>query len=179
MSQSEQSIQQNILLSCSRGTVRLMRNNCGSYKTPEGGFVKYGVGNPGGSDLIGLRSLVVTPQMVGQRIGQFVAVEVKRPGQRPTEQQERFMAMVRQFGGIAGVATSVDEARKLVSSADQTPLAELSLTTAVYHALRRAGFQWIEEVAGMSVDALAELHNIGPGRASQIVNAIEESQRVG
>ena len=59
-----------------------MRNNCGSYKTPEGGFVKYGVGNPGGSDLIGLRSLVVTPQMVGQRIGQFVAVEAQmRQGQ--------------------------------------------------------------------------------------------------
>lgn len=115
MNQSEQAIQQNILLTCSRGDVRLLRNNCGSYKSPTGTFVKYGVGNPGGSDLIGLRTVTITPEMVGQRIGQFVAVEVKRPGGRTTEQQEQFLAMVRQRGGLAGVARSVDDAQALLN----------------------------------------------------------------
>lgn len=111
---SEQAIQQNIILSCSKGPVRLLRNNCGSYKSPTGTFVKYGVGNPGGSDLIGLRTVTITPQMVGQQIGQFVALEIKTPAGRTTEQQERFLAMVRTLGGLAGVARSVDEAQKLL-----------------------------------------------------------------
>lgn len=116
MPQSEQAIQQNILLECSAGDVRLLRNNCGSYKSPTGTFVRYGVGNPGGSDLIGLRRVRITPQMVGQEIGQFVALEIKRPGLKPTEQQQRFQAMVRNMGGLAGVATSVPEARKLLGT---------------------------------------------------------------
>lgn len=111
---SEQAIQQNILLQCSRSNVRLLRNNCGSYKSPTGTFVRYGVGNPGGSDLIGLRSVTITPEMVGQQIGQFVALEIKTPTGRATEQQQRFLAMVRSLGGLAGIARSVDEAQALL-----------------------------------------------------------------
>jgi len=151
-----------------------MRNNCGSYKSPTGTFVRYGVGNPGGSDLIGLRTVTITPQMVGQQIGQFVAVEVKRPGEKPTEQQQRFMAMVRQLGGVAGVARSVDDARDLLSSTEDVPLSALELSTGTYHALRRAGLQWVRE---LDPSALADLSLIGPGRAQEIVTALQKWQR--
>jgi hypothetical protein len=155
-----------------------MRNNCGSYKSPTGTFVRYGVGNPGGSDLIGLRTITITPQMVGQRIGQFVALEVKRPGQRPTEQQEQFMAMVHDRGGLAGVATSVEQAQAMLEyvanfETDGTPLVELGLTGFTYNALRRAGFHWIHELESVSMESLCSIAFIGPGRAAEIETAIK------
>lgn len=156
-----------------------MRNNCGSYKSPTGTFVRYGVGNPGGSDLIGLRTVTITPQMVGQCIGQFVALEIKRPGQRPTEQQEQFMAMVRDRGGLAGVATSVEQAQAMLEctaslEADGIPLVELGLTGFTYNALRRAGFQWIHEIDGVSMESLQSIALIGPDRAAEIQTAIKQ-----
>jgi hypothetical protein len=82
------------------------RNNIGTARYPDGATVRYGVAHPGGSDLIGLRSVTVTPDMVGQRLAQFVAIEVKTPEGRLTPDQERFLAFVRDAGGIALVARS-------------------------------------------------------------------------
>lgn len=77
-------------------------------------MIRYGVGNPGGSDLIGLHTVTVTPDMVGQRLAVFTAIEVKTPVGRVSEQQQRFIAMVKGLGGIAGVARSVEDAAKLL-----------------------------------------------------------------
>lgn len=115
MSKSEQAIQQEIVLSLSRGDTRLLRNNCGQSRTDDGRVIRYGVGNPGGSDLIGIKTITVTPDMVGKRIGVFTAIEVKTPTGKATEQQQRFLSMVGVMGGIAGVARSVDDARKLLA----------------------------------------------------------------
>lgn len=41
--------------------------------------------------------------------GRFIAVEVKRPGKRPSEDQMIFLDQVRRKGGIAIVATSIDD----------------------------------------------------------------------
>ena len=51
--------------------------------------------------------------------GRMLAIEVKsfRPGSRPSEKQLRFIHLVRQFGGIAGVARSVQEALELLNEA--------------------------------------------------------------
>ena len=114
MAQSEQAIQQHIILACSKGGTRLFRNNCGSYQTPQGKWVKYGVANPGGSDLIGLRTVTITPEMVGRKLAVFSAIEVKTPTGRATEQQQQFIEMVRSFGGIAGIARSVEQAQQLL-----------------------------------------------------------------
>lgn len=154
-----------------------MRNNCGSYKSPTGTFVRYGVGSPGGSDLIGLRRVTITPQMVGQQIGQFVAVEVKQPGKRPTAEQQQFMAMVRDFGGLAGVATSPEQAQEMLATdltSDPIPLSELGLDTGTYHALRRAGIEWVHEVETLSSEALVAVPLIGADRAARIRVAISE-----
>ena len=41
--------------------------------------------------------------------GRFVAIEVKRPGRRPTPRQAAELEAIRAAGGIALVATSLDE----------------------------------------------------------------------
>ena len=112
---SESKIQQEIRLACSRGPVRLWRNNSGSLPDPRTGrYVQFGVGSPGGSDLIGYRKVKITPDMVGTEIAVFAAVEVKTANGRATEQQKAFIEHIRNAGGIAGVARSVDEANSIL-----------------------------------------------------------------
>lgn len=112
---SETEIQQQIRLQCSRGPVRLWRNNSGSLPDPRTGrYVTFGVGSPGGSDLIGYRRVRITPEMVGQEIAQFAAVEVKTARGRVRPEQQQFIEHVRGAGGVAGIARSVDDAQSLL-----------------------------------------------------------------
>lgn len=73
--------------------------------------VAYGVGGPGGSDLIACVR------------GRFVALEVKPPGARTEPErarlQEQFRALVRANGGFACVVRSVDEALAAVARAKE------------------------------------------------------------
>jgi hypothetical protein len=110
---SEQRIQQEIRLACSRGPVRLMRNNTGVLKDQNGRPVQFGLCK-GSADLIGWRSVTVTPDMVGQRLAVFASVEVKTPAGRIRPEQQQWLDAVQAAGGIAGVARSVDDARKLL-----------------------------------------------------------------
>jgi hypothetical protein len=65
----------------------------------------------GSSDLIGWRSVVVTPEMVGQRIALFAAIEVKEDdGGDGTEGQTRFLEVVKVAGGISGIARNPEQA---------------------------------------------------------------------
>ncbi len=55
-------------------------------------------------------------------LGRFLAIEVKRPGYTQSDvrdAQRRWLGVVLRFGGIAGIATSVDEAMALVARARQ------------------------------------------------------------
>ena len=78
--------------------------------------MQFGVGNPGGSDLIGYRRVRVTAEMVGQEIAQFAAVEVKTPRGRVRPEQQQFIDHIVSAGGIAGIARSVDEAKDILLS---------------------------------------------------------------
>jgi len=82
--------------------VLIWRNNVGVAEYNNGSRVAYGL-CPGSSDLIGLRSVTVTPEMVGDNLAVFMAVECKRPDGRLKETQERFLNAVRDHGGIAVV----------------------------------------------------------------------------
>ena len=104
-----------IMLGLSMPGVRLFRNNCGALKDTEGRLIRYGVANPGGSDLIGWRSVTVTPDMVGQKLAIFLAIEVKGERTRVTDQQRNFIDRVKAGGGLAGVARSVEDAKAIVS----------------------------------------------------------------
>jgi hypothetical protein len=99
-----------IMLGLSTPGVRLFRNNCGALKDADGRLIRYGVANPGGSDLIGWKSVTITHEMVGQKLAVFLAIEVKGERTRVTDQQRNFIERVRLDGGLAGVARSVEDA---------------------------------------------------------------------
>ena len=99
----ETSILQRVQLDASRRGYRLFRNNVGQLLDARGVPVRYGL-CPGSSDLIGWRELVITPDMVGHTVAQFVAVEVKTPTGKPTPQQMRFLEPVASAGGVAVIA---------------------------------------------------------------------------
>lgn len=111
--QSEQSIQQLIRLKLSNGSVRLLRNNTGVLQDKNGRPVQFGLAK-GSADLIGWKTVTVTPEMVGQQVAVFTSIEVKTPTGRIRPEQEQWMKVVRGAGGIAGIARSVEDAEALV-----------------------------------------------------------------
>ena len=113
-SPSEHEIQQRIRLACGRGAVRLWRNNTGALVDQQGRFVRFGLCK-GSSDLIGLRSLEITPEWVGQRIAQFIALEIKAAHGVVSPEQRAFLRLVQELGGVAAVCRSLDDARQLLA----------------------------------------------------------------
>ena len=79
----------------------------------QGRFVRFGLCK-GSSDLIGLRSMVVTPEMVGQRIAQFVALEIKAPQGVVSPQQQAFLRLVQELGGVASVCRSIEQVQAVL-----------------------------------------------------------------
>jgi len=74
----------------------------------------FDTGLPAGfSDLFGVTSITITPEMVGKRVGVFFAMEVKDKAQASRE-QANFLQAVKDNGGIAGIAKSTEDARKIV-----------------------------------------------------------------
>jgi hypothetical protein len=68
----------------------------------------------GSADLIGWRSITITPDMVGTTVAIFASIEVKTPTGRVSPQQQAWMAVVQGAGGIAGVARSVCDANEIL-----------------------------------------------------------------
>lgn len=67
----------------------------------------------GFSDLFGVTSVVITPEMVGKRVGVFFAMEVKDQASA-TSEQANFLQAIKNNGGISGIARSVEDARRIV-----------------------------------------------------------------
>ena len=110
---TEQQIQQAIRLELGRGPVRLWRNNTGTLLDRQGRPVQFGLCK-GSADLIGLRSITIGPEHLGQRLAVFAAVEVKSATGRVTPEQAAFIEAVQAMGGLAGVARSVSDAAALL-----------------------------------------------------------------
>jgi hypothetical protein len=113
---SEQTIQQHIRIACSTGATRLFRNNTGTLRDQQGRPVQFGLCK-GSADLIGYRSITITPEMVGQQVAVFTSIEVKTPTGRIGPEQRAWMETVQAAGGIAGVARSVEDALRLTMAA--------------------------------------------------------------
>jgi hypothetical protein len=111
---TESDILRTIQLDLAHGPVRLLRNNVGALKAANGQMVRYGCGGVGGSDLLGWRTITITPDMVGQSVAVFAAIEVKTPQGRVTPEQQNFIDRVAHFGGLAGVARSTEDARQIL-----------------------------------------------------------------
>ena len=119
----ETPIMRDIMIRVSSPEVRVFRNNvalawAGSKVTrnKDGSIT---IQNPrpihaglckGSSDLIGWKSVLVTPEMVGGRLAVFTAIEVKGTKTRIEAEQTNFIDCVRNHGGLAGIARSVDDA---------------------------------------------------------------------
>lgn len=120
---SETELQQRIRLAIgSLPGFRIWRNNSGKLPDPRTGrWVQFGIASPGGSDLIGYRSIEVTPDMVGQRIAVFTAIEIKTPTGRATPAQKHFIDHIRSAGGIAAIVRSTAEALRIATEPFPTP----------------------------------------------------------
>ena len=67
----------------------------------------------GSSDIIAIKPVLITPEMVGQTLGQFIAIEVKTPKGRPTKDQLNFNQIINDKGGTALIARSVEDIEKV------------------------------------------------------------------
>ena len=116
---AETDLQQRIRLALgTHPELRIFRNQVGSLPDPRSGrLVQFGLAR-GSADLIGWRTLVITPEMVGQRVAVFTSLEIKTPTGRLAPAQRHWLHAVEGAGGIAGVARSVGDALRII----ETPL---------------------------------------------------------
>lgn len=90
------------------GMVWLARNNVGRF-IRRGVYFNYGLGT-GTSDAVGLTVVLITPEMVGQRIAQFTVFEAKSDHGKVSAAQEGFLLSMRRAG-----------ARVILGSPDNPP----------------------------------------------------------
>jgi len=64
----------------------------------------------GSSDLIGLKSEIVTQEMVGKKVAIFVATEVKTKTGKASKEQIAFIEMVNNLGGRGFIVTDETQA---------------------------------------------------------------------
>lgn len=96
---SESQLQDGIRLALGQmPDVTLWRNNVGHAVMKGGARVTFGVGGPGGSDLIGMFR------------GRFLAVEIKTPRGRQSPEQRQFQQLVESKRGIYLMPRSVQHA---------------------------------------------------------------------
>jgi hypothetical protein len=124
---TETNLMRSIMAGVSQPGTRIFRQNVGTGWTGDVQRLADGsilIRNPrplqaglckGSSDLIGWRSVEVTPEMVGRRLALFLAIEVKGPKGRATDEQRNFIDRVRLDGGLAGIARCVDDALGIAS----------------------------------------------------------------
>lgn len=125
---SENDTSQEMLMNVRQFGVVLMRNNNGACMDQTGRLVRYGLGNTSpnqeftSSDYVGIRPTLITQEMVGQTLGVFVAVEMKKRDWNPLkkldaheEKQNKFLQWVRANGGIAEFVhnPTIDNLRKI------------------------------------------------------------------
>ncbi len=99
---TEHNIQNEIRAALSPYAV-IFRCNVGSGYTQDGRFFSTGLPK-GFSDLFGVR----------RSDGRAIFIEVKKPGERPTQNQLNFIEAMKKHGAVAGICYSPEEAIKLV-----------------------------------------------------------------
>jgi len=133
----EQPILKRILFRCSTGASRLFRQNTGTgwigkskkytrhctVEIKPGDVVirrarPFHAGFVGMGDLIGWHTVCITSEMVGKKIAIYTSIEVKAKTGRMRKDQSIWLNLVRDAGGIAGVARSADEAEEMLNGYD-------------------------------------------------------------
>lgn len=107
MQNPETKIQNKIMMAMSKKGYLCWRNQVGLFKTMDGRTVNIGV--KGSSDLMAIKPTVITPDMVGQTLPVFVAVEVKTATGRQSEPQKKWQKAVEKLGVKYILARSEDD----------------------------------------------------------------------
>lgn len=125
---SESNVQSRVRLAAPAAGMRLWRNNVGVLTDERGVPVRYGLANDTKAlndrlkshDLVGWRRLVVSPDMIGGTIAQFVSIECKHEGWQPArptnvrdyaheQAQARWAALVIADGGYSRFVTAPEQ----------------------------------------------------------------------
>ena len=118
----EDEVSQRILMEAPKHNCHLLRNNSGAFTNEAGRNVRFGLGNVSkrlseqikSSDFIGITEVLITPDMLGCKIGVFTAIEVKRSDWKlkiadvRERAQKNFIDFIQSKGGIAGFCNSVE-----------------------------------------------------------------------
>lgn len=100
----------------------LQRNNVGAWKDKFGRYIRYGLHNESkemndrekSSDEIGIRKLLITQEMVGSYVGQYMALEIKHEGweykgTKHEKAQKAYIDMINSMGGYARFVTCIED----------------------------------------------------------------------
>ena len=94
----------------------LFKNVRGCFRSMDGErIVQAGLQPKGSGDLIGIRSVKITQDMVGKTIGQFVCIECKTSKGAIRPEQKNYIDFIQSKGGLAAVCRSEADAIKLLS----------------------------------------------------------------
>jgi hypothetical protein len=107
----EKNVERLLMLQSQQLGFTLFKNEVGMAYARDGRPIRYGLCK-GSSDLIGWRSIEITPDMVGKHIAQFCAVEVKKDKKgsyKATDEQKKFIDVVNKAGGFGVVADNLGD----------------------------------------------------------------------
>lgn len=110
---TEAELLKKLMLDGSKLGLRLFRNQVGSYELKDGRWITSGL-CVGSSDLIGYLPIAITREMVGRRVAVFVAVEAKGPHGRARPEQQQFVDVINQAGGIGVITQGPDLAPEIL-----------------------------------------------------------------
>jgi hypothetical protein len=98
-----------------RGIFAWRNNNVGICDPRTGAFRFHGL--RGVSDILGIFPQTVDTVGHGRQIfGNFLAIEVKQPGKKPTADQQAFLDAISQRGGIGICVHSVEELEQALAA---------------------------------------------------------------
>lgn len=105
---------------------RLFRNNRGLFRTLDNKRItKAGLDANGASDFVGIKTIEITPEMVGKSVGIFLAVEVKKTGwkgakSQTEKDQANFIEQINKRGGIGFFCNDENELENLIAEKMKT-----------------------------------------------------------
>lgn len=130
---SEAAVSNAVRIAASKRGMRLWRNNRGGYKDAYGNFIRYGLCNDTekldkvikSHDLIGIDPVLITAAHVGQVLGQFISIEVKKEdwhytGTPREEAQQAWSELIISLGGRARFVNRVEQLDEPVTSKHNT-----------------------------------------------------------
>jgi len=116
---SENEVQQQVRQLATKAGILIMRNNVGAGVLANGSFMRWGLANESAkqnkliksADLIGIKPVTITADMVGKIIGQFVSIETKKEGwvfndlNKDQFAQNTWRELINNHGGLAIFST--------------------------------------------------------------------------